>query len=225
MAHAANIYLGALCMHEQIFTLGMYFSSCARPASPFPSTFTFATVSSLKKPDFDVPRQGMTERKLNAGKNAAARIMAWFSELLRFCSLFARWRCMYVVVAGGGVALSQSFTGTSAASLKSLTSRFPAEPFRKRLFTHPLSALSLSLSTSLSTSPRLSFSVCALTFDDLPPLAEHPRCIQDEQRARHAGVVVLEDVADAPRVRHRFLAATRRHGRGRMLRAQGKKRP
>ena len=146
MAHAANIYLGALCMHEQICTLGMYFSSCARPASPFPSTFTFATVSSLKKPDFDVPRQGMTERKLNAGKNAAARIMAWFSELLRFCSLFAR----YVVVAGGGVALSQSFTGTSAASVKSLTSRFPAEPFHKRLFTHPLSVLSLSLSLSLS---------------------------------------------------------------------------
>lgn len=46
-----------------------------------------------------------------------------------------------------------------------------------------------------------------LTFDDLPALAEHPGRVQDEQGAGHARVVVLEDVADAPRVRHRFLAA------------------
>lgn len=32
-----------------LLTLGMYSSSCFRPASPLPSTFTFATVSSLKK--------------------------------------------------------------------------------------------------------------------------------------------------------------------------------
>lgn len=56
--------------------------------------------------------------------------------------------------------------------------------------------------------PGVVVTALSLTFDNLPTLAEHPRGVQDQQGAGHAGVVVLEYVADASGVRHGLLAAT-----------------